>query len=63
MSLATAVDELRHLSSATRVSLLRCLLRVDAWLDARASRRALYQMDERTLADIGLSHPDFADRR
>jgi len=65
MSLAITVAELRHLASpaATRALLVRQLLRVDAWLDARASRRALYGVDARTLADLGLSHPDFADRR
>jgi uncharacterized protein YjiS (DUF1127 family) len=39
-------------------AILRFLLRVEAWLDARASRRALYRMDERALADIGLTNAD-----
>ena len=38
--------------------LLRLVLRVEAWLDARASRRALYRMDGRALADIGLTEAD-----
>jgi uncharacterized protein YjiS (DUF1127 family) len=38
--------------------LLRLLLTVEAWLDRRASRRALYRMDDHALADIGLSRAD-----
>jgi uncharacterized protein YjiS (DUF1127 family) len=34
------------------------LLLVEAWLDARESRRALYELDERALADIGLTQAD-----
>jgi uncharacterized protein YjiS (DUF1127 family) len=37
---------------------LRFLLRLEAWLDARASRRTLYRLDERALADIGLTRSD-----
>jgi uncharacterized protein YjiS (DUF1127 family) len=37
---------------------LRLLLRLEAWLDARESRKALYRMDERALADIGLTQAD-----
>jgi uncharacterized protein YjiS (DUF1127 family) len=37
---------------------LQLLLALEAWLDARASRRALYRMDDHALADIGLSRAD-----
>jgi len=37
---------------------LKLLLALEAWLDARASRRALYRMDDHALADIGLSRAD-----
>jgi uncharacterized protein YjiS (DUF1127 family) len=38
--------------------MLRLLLAFEAWQDRRASRRALYRMDDRALADIGLSRAD-----
>lgn len=38
--------------------LLQLLLAFEAWQDRRASRRALYRMDDRALADIGLSRAD-----
>jgi uncharacterized protein YjiS (DUF1127 family) len=41
-----------------RSLLLPLLLKAEAWLDRRASRRALYRMDDRGLADIGLSRAD-----
>ena len=34
------------------------LLKVEAWLDARANRRVLYGLDDRALADIGLTRDD-----
>ncbi|KLK94080.1 hypothetical protein AA309_06415 [Microvirga vignae] len=37
---------------------LRLLMRVEAWLDDRASRRALYALDEAALADLALSQAD-----
>ncbi len=37
---------------------LNRLLRIEAWLDARASRRMLYRLDSRGLADIGLTESD-----
>ncbi|RDI58771.1 DUF1127 domain-containing protein [Microvirga subterranea] len=37
---------------------LRFLLAFEAWQDGRANRRALYRMDDRALADIGLSRAD-----
>ncbi|WP_262270509.1 MULTISPECIES: DUF1127 domain-containing protein [Microvirga] len=39
-------------------SVLQFLLRVEAWLDSRRNSKALYQMDDRELADIGLSRAD-----
>ncbi len=39
-------------------SLLRHLLAFEAWLDRRTSSRALSRMNDRELADIGLSRAD-----
>ncbi|WP_160310403.1 DUF1127 domain-containing protein [Microvirga vignae] len=39
-------------------TLLKLLLRYEAWLDRRRSARILYNMDDRSLADIGLSRAD-----
>ena len=41
-----------------RGGLLRSLLQLEAWLDARRSARALYSMDDRALSDLGLSRSD-----
>ncbi|WP_262029364.1 DUF1127 domain-containing protein [Microvirga sp. Mcv34] len=41
-----------------KTGLLQLLLRFEAWLDARRNARALYTMDDRALADIGLSRSD-----
>ena len=41
-----------------KVSLLQLLLNFEAWLDYRRTRRALYEMDDHALADIGLSRAD-----
>ncbi|HZH53312.1 MAG TPA: DUF1127 domain-containing protein [Microvirga sp.] len=38
--------------------LLQLILAFEAWQDRRASRRALYRLDDRALADIGLSAAD-----
>jgi uncharacterized protein YjiS (DUF1127 family) len=48
-------------STATRErrsTLLKLLLRYEAWLDRRRSARVLYDLDDRALADIGLSRAD-----
>ena len=60
MSTAVATVDLCHLTSKPRMSgwLMSHLLQVEAWLDARESRQALYRMDERALADIGLTPAD-----
>ncbi|WP_445502650.1 DUF1127 domain-containing protein [Microvirga sp. G4-2] len=39
-------------------TLLKLLLRYEAWLDRRRSARVLYNLDDRALADIGLSRAD-----
>ena len=39
-------------------ALLQLVLRYEAWLDRRRTSRALYQMDDAALADIGLSRAD-----
>ena len=43
-----------------RQILLRCLLRAEAWFDERAEMRAMAAMDDRSLADLGLSRADTA---
>ena len=39
-------------------TLLQLLLRYEAWLDGRRNAKVLYRMDDRELADIGLSRAD-----
>jgi uncharacterized protein YjiS (DUF1127 family) len=60
MAFGTTIANLRHVPAAPAESgrLLRLLLRVEAWLDARATRRVLHQLDDRALADIGLTRDD-----
>jgi uncharacterized protein YjiS (DUF1127 family) len=60
MGLAVATEDLRHFTSRPAADgwFLRHLLLVEAWLDARESRRALYRLDDRALADIGLTQAD-----
>ena len=41
-----------------RNNVLELLLRFESWLDRRKSSKELYQMDDRALADIGLSRAD-----
>jgi uncharacterized protein YjiS (DUF1127 family) len=41
-----------------RITFLDYLLRFEAWLDRRASCRTLYSLNDRDLADIGLSRAD-----
>ena len=38
--------------------LLKLLLRYEAWLGQRRSARVLYRLDDRALADLGLSRAD-----
>jgi uncharacterized protein YjiS (DUF1127 family) len=60
MTFVTAVENLNHFSTMQRRNghFLDGLLRVEAWLDARRSRRMLYRLDSRGLADIGLTESD-----
>lgn len=57
-----ASSAIAHLSFPTvlapRGAVLRSLLQLEAWLDARNSARALYSMDDRGLSDLGLSRGD-----
>ena len=41
-----------------KITFLDYLLRFEAWLDRRASSRTLYSLNDRDLADIGLSRAD-----
>ena len=41
-----------------RNTVLELLLRFEAWLDRRKTSKELYGMDDRALADIGLSRAD-----
>ena len=54
------VENIHYLTTTPRQEgrLLDRLLGVEAWLDARRSRRMLYRLDSRGLADIGLTEAD-----
>jgi len=54
LGLAAAKSDKRE----RKIALLPLLLRFEAWLDRRATRRALYGLDDHELADIGLSRAD-----
>ena len=41
-----------------RTTFLEHLLKLEAWLDRRASSRVLYRLSDRDLTDIGLSRAD-----
>ena len=59
MITATATVNLRSMTQTpARDTFLSLVLRLEAWLDGRAGRNALYTMDERALHDIGLSSAD-----
>lgn len=60
MAIGIATVNLRSIPVSTPRSrrVLQLLLKVEAWLDRRASGRALHRMDDRALADIGLSRAD-----
>ena len=60
MALGTAAVNLFHAPAKPHGigPLMGLLLKVEAWLDARANRRVLYSLDDRTLADIGLTRDD-----
>jgi uncharacterized protein YjiS (DUF1127 family) len=63
MAATLSVENLASCPAQTpgRIEWLQRLLAVEAWLDDRASRRAVYGLDTRALADLGLSQAD-ADR-
>jgi uncharacterized protein YjiS (DUF1127 family) len=44
--------------STHRNTFMDLLLRCEAWLDRRRTSKILYQLDDLTLADIGLSRAD-----
>ncbi len=60
MAAALSVENLATYSvrPSTRIDWMRLLLTVEAWLDDRASRRAIYRLDDAGLADLGLSRAD-----
>lgn len=60
MASTLAIANLRPAVTAAPVGggFLALLLRLEAWLDRRASGRALYRMDQRGLADLALSGAD-----
>ena len=64
MAIAVATENLCRTIDSPKASgrqngwFLRLLLEVETWLDNRASLRALNRMDDRALADIGLSQAD-----
>lgn len=62
MAAVTAAGNLRHDPSApaARSGLLPLLLRLEAWLDRRRSRRALHGLADHALKDIGLTRADVA---
>lgn len=60
MATALTVENLGACSARPlhRIDGLGLLLALEAWLDHRASRRAIYAFDETALADLGLSRAD-----
>ncbi|KFC63273.1 hypothetical protein FG93_05977 [Bosea sp. LC85] len=59
MSTRPAIENLLPFPVAPSVhGLSRLLLRLETWLNAKASARALYRMDDRALSDIALSRSD-----
>ncbi len=60
MTTALSVENLAAYTArpSSRTDWLQLLLTLEAWLDDRASRRALYDLDSAALADLGLSQAD-----
>ena len=60
MAFVTATGELSQAASASAGATrpLQLLLHLEAWLDRRRSRRALYGMTDHALKDIGLTEAD-----
>lgn len=55
---ATANLGLHTVRRERRTALLQILLRFESWLDRRRTSKELYGLDDRALADIGLSRAD-----
>ncbi len=55
---ATANLGLHTAHRERRTTLLEILLRFESWLDRRRTSKELYMLDDRALADIGLSRAD-----
>lgn len=53
-----ALAHLSHPFALPARGVLKLLLQIEAWFDARSSARALYSMDDRALSDLGLSRSD-----
>jgi uncharacterized protein YjiS (DUF1127 family) len=58
MAIALSVENLASYRERPAIKWMQLLLRVEAWLDERTSRRALYGLDDAALADLGLSRTD-----
>lgn len=58
MAVALSIENLALNRERPAIHWLQLLLNVEAWLDDRASRRAMYSLDDAALADLGLSRTD-----
>ncbi len=60
MATLSALGNLRHIArpASRRRGLMGALLAFEAWLDRHAQRRALSDLDDHMLQDIGLSRAD-----
>ena len=60
MATGYATVNLGYVAAKTekKATFLDYLLKVEAWLDRHSSSRALYTMNDRALADLGLSRAD-----
>jgi uncharacterized protein YjiS (DUF1127 family) len=60
MAAALCVENLlpRPTRTIREATWLKLLIQVEAWLDDRTSRRALYRLDDAALADLALSKAD-----
>lgn len=58
MPATTTTENLSVSSTYAASGLTGLFLRFEDWLTARASARALYQMDDQALSDIALSRSD-----
>lgn len=60
MATGYATVNLGHVTAKPEktISLMDYFLKVEAWLDRRSSSRILYTLNDRALADLGLSRAD-----